>query len=122
MLVNLKEIYITKFLSISMKSKPFTQSDLNENREYALNSEHSLGHPDWDATHALSLLQCTNIKYSSDLGWLRLGKGYCFCDMCSRKVGAVHRPACKFHGIVGNLNDVSREAPQAKASDFCCVQ
>jgi len=100
-----------------MTSTQFTNSSLQANYTYASNPDHYIGHPNWDTTHPLTKQQCINALSSSDMmgGWVRQSSiGFCFCDLCARQVGEVHRPACRFSGgKVGNLNDQLVAADEA---------
>ena len=92
-----------------MSSTKFTHRDLLDNLTYARNSDHCVGHPNWNSKYLLTLSQCVQGTSSSDMsrGYIRRRKTECFCDMCSKKIGEFHRPACIFNGLVGNLNDLT---------------
>ena len=110
-----------------MASTQFNKKDLQLNYEYASNSHYYIGHRNWNMEHSLTALQCENAMLSSDMmeGWLRKGvDGYCFCDMCNKKFGEAHRPACLFSGgIVGKLGNIapSNEEDETGLSSLCVI-
>uniref|UniRef100_A0A6C0B4H5 Uncharacterized protein n=1 Tax=viral metagenome TaxID=1070528 RepID=A0A6C0B4H5_9ZZZZ len=93
-----------------MTSTQLTNQDLEDNKKYAAAHELSRNHSSWNSKYVMTLRQCTNAETSRDaaMGYLRKGSdGSCFCDMCSKNLGEIHRPACLFGGgRVGNLNDI----------------
>jgi len=110
-----------------MASTQFTKKYLDDNYKYATGLvDYDNEHPNWNPEYPLTALQCETSMLSSDMmvGWLRKGKeGSCFCDMCAKKFGEVHRPACLFNGgIVGNLdNMVPDEKEDEVVSSSVCV-
>ena len=107
-----------------MASIQFTVKHLSSNHKYVTKLEdYGTEHSKWDTRYPLTALQCANSMLSSDMmqGWLRKGSdGSCFCDLCSKKLGETHRPACLFNGgTVGNLHNI--EPGQAWAFNWCAI-
>lgn len=103
-------------------SKQLTHSTINENLEYASQSELHIQDPMWPDEYPLTKEQCIAAKLSSDTmhGWIRYNTSGGYCDLCSRAIGRYHRPACRFgNQPVGNLNDLDRAEP-ANESMFGC--
>ena len=111
-----------------MASIQFTVKRLSANHKYVTKLvDYDAEHPKWDTEYPLTAQQCKNSKESYDMtqGWLRKGKdGSCFCDMCAKKFGEVHRPTCLFSGgIVGNLGNLepADEEEEVVSSSVCVI-
>ena len=108
--------YLSFSQPILMISTQITPHLIKDNLYYAQYSDHDVGHPSWKSEYPLTATQCIQALNSKDMmcGYIRIGKNGCFCDMCDKTIGELHRPACVMgpqlneHSIVGDMRNYNQ--------------